>query len=362
MISKLARIVTDYSVEIKEGDLVMLQSSYLAAPLVEKIAENVIKKGANIDYQIQIENLEEILYRYGGDEQLEYISPIRKTAIEEVDILIGIWADMNPKNLNSVDSEKLSTRAAAQKEISQIFVERERKGELQWTLAPYPTQAMAQEAGISFLEYKDFVYGACLLDKEDPVEEWKKISKKQQKVVDYLDEKDEIHYVGEDTDLTVSTEGRTWVNADGEKNMPDGEVFTGPIEDSANGTIRFTYPGIYMGKEIEDIWLKFEEGEVVDATAGKGQDLLEKVLDIEGARRIGEIAIGTNYGIQQFTKNMLFDEKMGGTMHLALGRSIPETGGENESSIHWDILKDMKNGGKIYADGELFYEDGKFLI
>ncbi|MEA1994404.1 MAG: aminopeptidase [Euryarchaeota archaeon] len=362
MLSKLAEVVTDYSVEIEEGDLVVIQSSYLAEPLLEKVVENVVKKGANFEYKVQLANMDEILFTHAKKEQLEYVSPITKTTVEEADVMISLWADINPKRLNSIESQKLSTRAAARAEITKIFMEREAKGELQWTLAPYPTQAMAQEAGISFLEYRNFVYGACLLDKENPIEEWRKVSKKQEKIVDHLNGKEEIRYVGEDTDLTLSAKGREWINCDGEKNMPDGEVFTGPVEDSANGTIRFTYPGIYMGKEIKDIRLRFEDGKVVNAEAAKGQELLEKLLEIDGVERIGEIAIGTNYGIQRFTKNMLFDEKMGGTMHLALGRSIPESGGKNQSSIHWDLLKDMKKGGKIYADGELFYENGKFLI
>lgn len=361
MLSKLANIITGYSVEIKEGDLVMVQSSILSAPLIEKIYENLIMKGANVEIKLEPENISDIYFKYASEKQLKYVSPVRKYSIEKIDIFISIWADYNTKNMNNVDPGRMATRVAANAELNKIFMEREAKGELQWTLAPYPTQAMAQEAGMSLIEYRDFVYGTLFLDKDNPIEEWKKLSVKQEKVADYLNKKSELRFVGEDTDLTLSTEGRKWINCDGKKNLPDGEVFTGPIEDSANGKIRFTYPGIYMGKEIEDIKLTFKDGKVIDAKAAKGEDLLKKLLEIDGAKRIGEIAIGTNYGVQRFTKNMLFDEKMGGTMHLALGRAIPESGGKNFSSIHWDILKDMKNG-KIYADGEVFYENGKFLI
>jgi len=361
MLSKLANIITGYSVEIKEGDLVMVQSSILSSPLIEKIYENLIMKGANVEIKLEPENISDIYFKYASEKQLKYVSPVRKYSIEKIDIFISIWADYNTKNMNNVDPGRMATRVAANAELNKIFMEREAKGELQWTLAPYPTQAMAQEAGMSLIEYRDFVYGTLFLDKDNPIEEWKKLSVKQEKVADYLNKKSELRFVGEDTDLTLSTEGRKWINCDGKKNLPDGEVFTGPIEDSANGKIRFTYPGIYMGKEIEDIKLTFKDGEVIDAKAAKGEDLLKKLLEIDGAKRIGEIAIGTNYGVQRFTKNMLFDEKMGGTMHLALGRAIPESGGKNFSSIHWDILKDMKNG-KIYADGEVFYENGKFLI
>jgi len=361
MLSKLADIITGYSVEIKEGDLVMVQSSILSAPLIEKIYENLIVKGANVEIKLEPENISDIYFKYASEKQLKYVSPVRKYSIEKIDIFISIWADYNTKNMNNVDPGRMATRVAANAELNKIFMEREAKGELQWTLAPYPTQAMAQEAGMSFIDYRDFVYGTLFLDKDNPIEEWKKLSVKQEKIADYLNKKSELRFVGEDTDLTLSTKGRKWINCDGKKNLPDGEVFTGPIEDSANGKIRFTYPGIYMGREIEDIKLTFKDGEVIDAKAAKGGDLLKKLLEIDGAKRIGEIAIGTNYGVQRFTKNMLFDEKMGGTMHLALGRAIPESGGKNFSSIHWDILKDMKNG-KIYADGEVFYENGKFLI
>jgi aminopeptidase len=200
-----------------------------------------------------------------------------------------------------------------------------------------------------------------LVDKKDPISEWKKIRKEQEKVCNFLNKTNKIHIVGPDTDLTFSVKDRKWLNCSGDKNMPDGEVFTGPIENSANGKIRFTFPGIYMGREVEDITLTFKNGKVVKASAAKGEELLKEILKIKGADRIGEAAIGTNYGITRFTKNMLFDEKMGGTIHIALGKSYAESGGKNSSPIHWDILKDMKRGGEIYADKELFHKNGKFL-
>lgn len=362
MISRLASLITDYSIEVEEGDLVLVQGSILSSPLIEKIYEKLILKGANIEVRLQPENLSDIYFKYASEKQLKYLSPIDRCAIEKVDIMINIWADYNTKNMMNVDPKRMATRVTANTELNRMFMEREAKGEVQWVLAPYPTHAMAQEAGMPLIEYRDFVYGALHLDStKDPIAEWKNISKEQQRIVDYLNKKSELRFVGKDTDLAFSVDGRKWINCDGKHNLPDGEVFTGPIENSANGKIRFTYPGIYMGKEIEDITLTFRDGEVTDAKAAKGEDLLKNLLKIEGATRVGEIAIGTNYGIQRFTKNMLFDEKIGGTMHLALGRSIPESGGKNFSSIHWDILKDMKDG-RIYADNELFYEDGRFLI
>ncbi|MDH5754859.1 MAG: aminopeptidase, partial [Candidatus Bathyarchaeota archaeon] len=227
---------------------------------------------------------------------------------------------------------------------------------------PYPINAQAQEASMSLAEYEDFVYISCLVDKEDSISEWKKIHKQQEKICEFLNQVSEIRIVGEDTDLTFNVKGRKWINCSGKENMPDGEVFTGPIENSANGAIRFTFPGIVAGREVEDITITFRDGKVVKASAAKGDELLQQLLKIDGADRIGEAAIGTNYGITRFTKNMLFDEKMGGTIHIALGASIPESGGLNKSAIHWDILKDMKKDGEIYADRKLFYKNGKFLI
>ncbi len=279
-----------------------------------------------------------------------------------MDVQIYVWCELNPKRLTNINPSKITVHQTSKKEYYEIFRKRYAEGKLKWVGLPYPVNAEAQEATMSLAEWEDFVYSSCLVDNENPIAEWKKIHKQQEKICNFLNQVDEIHIIGEDTDLTFGIKGRTWENCDGKINMPDGEVFTTPLENSANGTIRFTFPGIYSGREIEDITLAFKDGKVVKASATKGNDLLQKTLKIEGADRIGEAAIGTNYDITKFTKNILFDEKMGGTIHIALGDSYPETGGQNKSPIHWDILKDMKKDGEIYADGKLFYKDGKFLI
>jgi aminopeptidase len=277
-------------------------------------------------------------------------------------VRIAIFCEPNPKRLTNVDPAKIRTHRAATSEIQQIIHKREAEGKYRWTGLPYPAEAEAQEAAMALPEYEDFVYGSCLVDRNDPVAEWKKVRERQDKICRFLNRASEIHMLGEDTDLSFSVRGRKWVNCSGEKNMPDGEVFSAPVEDSVNGVIRFTFPGIYSSREIEDIELTFKAGKVVKAWAAKGGDLLEQLLKIEGADRLGEVAIGTNYGITRFTKNMLFDEKMGGTIHMALGfNSAPETGGKNMSAVHWDILKDLKKDGEIYADKKLFYKNGKFL-
>ncbi|MHA1460840.1 MAG: aminopeptidase, partial [Promethearchaeota archaeon] len=256
-----------------------------------------------------------------------------------------------------------SKGSPGRREIMKIYMERYAKGELNWVIIPFPCHAFAQEANMDLFSYFDFVKKSLLLDKEDPVKEWKEIEKKQDKLIKILNHADKIQVLGEDTDLTLSVKGRKWVNCCGHNNLPDGEVFTSPLEDSVNGRIRFTYPGIYGGREVENICLEFKDGKVFKATADKAEELLHELIAIEGADVLGEFAIGTNYGVTDFTKNMLFDEKMGGTMHCAIGAGPQETGSTNQSAIHWDILKDMTlPGSKIIADGKVIYEEGQWKI
>jgi aminopeptidase len=362
-IERMAKTLIEYSTEVKKGDKVMIRSNTLAVPLVEEVYKEILIQGGHPELYLGTANVPDIFFRYAQNHQLEYTPPFLKYYIENVDVVITIDAEYNPKNLTNVNPEKIATVQKARKVISETFMRRDGEGTLRWCLTVYPTHAMAQEASMSLMEYEDFVYQACFVKNSDPVAQWKKLSQTQEKIVTYLKDKSLLRIEGEDTDLTASIEGRTWINSDAHRNFPSGELFTGPVEDSVEGTIRFTYPGIYMGREIEDISLTFEKGMVVKASAKKGDDFLQEMLNIdEGARKVGEIGIGTNYGITKFTKNILFDEKIGGTIHLALGFSIPVTKGKNISAIHWDILKDMKSGGRLYADGELFYEDGKFLI
>ncbi|MDF2520846.1 MAG: peptidase [Clostridia bacterium] len=236
-------------------------------------------------------------------------------------------------------------------------------GELNWCGTQYPTNSAAMDANMSLWEYEEFLFEACHLNSADPVAEWMKVHDEQERIVQILDTKKHLEFKSKDTQLTLDVEGRKWVNCDGKVNFPDGEIYTSPIENSVNGHIRFSYPAIHMGNEVEDIVLTFKDGKVVDAKAAKGEEFLKKMLaSDEGASRVGEIAIGTNYKIPKFTKNILFDEKLGGTIHLAVGASLPEAGGQNQSGLHWDMICNMKDGGEIYGDGELIYKDGKFVI
>ncbi|MDH5460820.1 MAG: aminopeptidase [Candidatus Bathyarchaeota archaeon] len=359
-IEKLTKLCVHYSVELKPKEKVIIQGSGLAFPLINEIYKECLLSDAYPLIRPTLD-VQYTFFKYAKEHQLKYVSPFHKFIIENVDASIAILCNSNPKRLTNIDPVKIRTQRASQREIMEIFMKRDAEGKLKWTGLPYPINAQAQEAAMSLAEYEDFVYSSCLVDKEDPSAEWKKISQQQEKICEFLNQVSEIRIVGEDTDLTLNVKGRKWINSDGKRNMPSGEVFTGPVEDSANGTIRFTFPGIYSGREVEDIKLTFKDGKVVKASAAKGKELLQQILKIDGANRIGEAAIGTNYGITKFTKNMLFDEKMGGTIHIALGNSYPESGGLNKSAIHWDILKDMKKDGEIYADDKLFYKDGKFL-
>ena len=361
-VEKLAKLCVHYSVDVKPKEKVVIQGSELAFPLINEIYRECLLSDA-YPYIIAELDVAYTFYKHAKEHQLKFYPPFEKFMDENMDVQIRIECQPNPKRLTNIDPSKIQLRRASGRESSEILTKRGSEGKFRSIILPFPINAQAQEAAMSLEEYEDFVYKSCLVNKEDPVTEWKKIHEQQEKVCHFLDQIDEMHILGEDTDLTFSVKGRKWINCSGKGNMPDGEVFTSPIEDSANGSVRFTLPGIFSEREVEDIKLIFRDGKVVDASATKGNEFLQRILGIDGADRIGEAAIGTNYGITKFTKNMLFDEKIGGTVHIALGLNpAPETGGVNKSAIHWDILKDMKKDGEIYADGKLFYKNGKFVI
>lgn len=362
---KLAILATDYCAPVSEGKKIGIVGNVVVTPLIQQLYKHILLKGGYPTLFLRpkdIDGLEELLFTYGTEKQITFVSPFTRFFYSEIDTVIQVVAETNTKRLSNIPPKRLKQNAASQREIIDIRAKRLLKpGGL--TLIPYPTEALAQEAEMSLFEYQDFVAKACFLHKKDPVKEWKELSKMQESIVKRLNKAKKMRFVGEDTDLKLSVQSRKWLNCDGHVNMPDGEVFTTPIENSAEGQIRFTYPGIEMGREIENITLTFKNGKVTKAEAEKGKDFLREIVKTdEGAKRIGEIAVGTNTGIDRFTKNMLFDEKMGHCIHLALGFApIPqETGGKNQSSIHWDLLKDMKTG-EIYADNELIYQKGKFI-
>jgi aminopeptidase len=362
-IEKLAKLCVQYSVAVKPKDKVLIEGNDLAHPLINEIYKECLLSDADPLVLPELD-VEYTFYKYAKKHQLrqDFARSIYKFIFKKIDVDIYVFCNPNPKRLTGVDPARIATKQASWKDWWELWEKRQASGELKWIVLPYPISADAQEASMALQEYEDFVYRSCLVDREDPVKEWKEIHASQERICKYLNNADKIEVTGEDTDISFSVKGRKWWNCGGKVNMPDGEVATGPVENSANGTVRFSYPGIYSGKEVEDITLTFKDGKVTKAKAAKGNALLQEILKIKGADRIGETAIGTNYGITRFTKKMLFDEKMGGTIHIALGASYPQTGGLNKSAVHWDLLKDMKKDGEICADGKLIYKKGKFLL
>jgi aminopeptidase len=360
---KWAKALVGFSVEVEPGHTVVIRGDTPAEPLMRAVYREVLARGGYPTMTPTFPGLLVDLMMGASDEQLAYISPIERFYREEADVSVLILADTNTRAMSGVDPQKQVDWQKARAPLFKRFMERESAGEVQWTLTLYPTDAYAQEAEMSTDDYADFVYKACKLDADDPIAAWKEQAAEQQRLVDWLSAKREIHLLGPDTDLKVAVDGRKWINADGRKNFPDGEVFTGPVENGTNGHIRFNLPAITAGREVDGIRLRFESGKVVDASATKGEDYLIKQLDVdEGARFLGEFAFGTNFGVTKFTREILFDEKIGGTVHMAIGAGYPETGSKNESAVHWDMISDFRQGGTVTADGEPFLVDGKFVV
>jgi aminopeptidase len=361
-VTKLAKLMVHYSLELKSGQQFVIQSHPLAEEMTLAVYEEAIKAGAFVTLMNNTPGAQEVFFKYASDAQLEYVSPITKMVVETFDSQLRIWSEHNTHSLSGIDPARMARAARAGAPLSKIHMERSAKKELRWCLTVYPTHAMAQEADMSLADYREFVYGAGMLNEDDPVAYWKKVGQEQQKTVDWLKGHDQVVLKGSNVDLKMSIKERTFISCDGKVNFPDGEIFTGPVEDSLEGWVRYKYPALYQGQEVTDIQLWFEKGRVVKETASKNQELLTAQLNTDaGARSLGEFGIGTNYGITRFTKNMLFDEKMGGTIHLAVGAGYPESGSKNESGIHWDMLCDM-NDAEIHVDGELFYKNGKPVI
>lgn len=361
-LNKLAKLLVNYSTGVKKGDFVFVMCDEVATPWAAEVMSEAVKAGGHVEYMLDSDDIGHAKLKYATEEQLREESQSMKFMMEKADVFLTAWASRNTKTAARISAEKIKLSVQGQAGWRKLYSERMGSGLLRWCGTQFPTHADAQEAAMSLEEYEDFVYTAGHLDLDDPVAEWVRISAEQEKWVKYLDTKNTLHIISEGTDITVGFKGRKWINCDGRLNFPDGEIFTCPVDDATNGYVTFSFPGIYAGRDVEGIRLEVENGKVVKATAAKGEELLHELLGTdEGASRFGEVAIGTNYNIREFTRNMLFDEKIGGTVHMALGDSMPEAGGKNQSTIHWDMLCDMRSGGKIFADGELFYENGHFL-
>ena len=362
-IKKLADLLVNYSVKIQPGEWVMIQGNLIAEPLISEVYRAVLEAGGNPFVQMGSNALDKNRYQYSSDEQLKWVSPLEKMVINEIDAMINLVATTNTRTLTSIDPSKQQMFQLAHRELMETYMRRAAEGTLKWVVTQYPCPAYAQEADMSLDEYADFVFSTTFIDQDDPIIAWNKLHDEQQVVVDWLKGKKEVTVKSPNADITLSIEGRTFINSDGQKNMPSGEVFTSPVEDSANGWVNFTYPAIRGGREVEGVRLEFKDGKVVKASAEKNEAYLISQLDSdEGSRYLGEFAIGTNYGIKKFTKSILFDEKIGGSFHMAVGAGFPETGSKNKSSIRWDFICDVREDSEIRVDGELLYKDGQFQI
>jgi aminopeptidase len=362
-VERLAGVLVEYSTQVRKDDLVMIDADMPAVPLVRAVYRRVLESGGHPHLRTEpLEGQVEALLKHGSDRQLDWVNPARLDDVEHADVRIAIEAQSNTRSLTGVDPARQARQARARDALRRRYFERAAAGELRSVVTLYPTHAAAQDADMSLEQYEEFVYRAGLLDTDDPVAAWTRIGESLERCAAFLGGKRELRVVGEDTYLTIGVEGRTWIPCDGRENFPDGEVFTAPLESRVDGRIRFSYPASFAGRRVSGIELEFEAGEVVRGHAVQGEEFLREMLAVDdGARRAGEFSFGTNEAVQEFTGHTLFDEKIGGTVHLALGAAYPESGGTNRSALHWDLVCDLRSGSEVYADGELVYRDGRFL-
>ncbi len=360
-VEQLAKILVDHSAQIKPGDRVAIEATTAAEPLVRALYAVILERGGLPYLLLELTDQDEILFAVAKDEQLDATPPIRKLVYEQFESRIRIHSATNPRGLSGVDPARQRRRAKSLAPILEAQMRRGADRSFKWVSTLFPTGGFAAEAGMSLPDYEDFVYRACHADAADPVALWKKVEAEQSSIVDRINGHNQVHLRGPNVDLSLSVKGRKFINCSGVNNMPDGEIFTGPVEDSANGWVRFSYPAIFNGVMVEGVELTFTNGRVTKAKADKNQPFLLEMLESDpGARYLGEFAIGTNYEIDHFSRNILFDEKLGGTFHMALGSGYPETGSKNKSMIHWDMICGMKEDSEIALDGEVVYKNGKF--
>jgi aminopeptidase len=355
---KYAKLLTYACLKVEPGDNVSVNAETTVAAMVRAAAREILRAGGVPYLRLHYPEWTQDLLELAPDSYFDSEPELELHEIRNMQAWLRIGGTVNSRMLQSADKERMSRLQKRGRPVQNVRIR-----ETRWCGTLFPTQAGAQDAGMSLDEYERFVYDAMFLYDDDPVAKWVELEAYQAKIIERLSQADEVRIVAEGTDLRVSVKGRHWVNSAAGHNMPSGEVFTGPVEDSANGVITYGVPSAVRGVEVENIRLVFEGGKVVEAKAEKGDDLLQSQLSAdEGARYLGELGIGTNYNIQRPTKSILFDEKIGGTVHLALGQAYKETGGQNESAIHWDMICDLRQGGAIYLDGKLFQEDGRFKL
>jgi aminopeptidase len=359
----LAKILVNYSTRVRKGDVCVIQGTTAAEPLVQAVYEEVLRAGGLPVLQMTTDGAQPAFFEIASNDQLDWVPPPARWAAEEADVRIAIMSDVNTRALSRVDPKKQARSQKARQGLMEAVMKRSAAGEHRWSLTLFPTHSYASEAGMSLADYEDFYYAACLATDGDPVTAWQRQSDQVNQLAEWIQGREEVRIQAAGTDLTLNVAGRNWIPCTGEHNMPDGEFFTGPVEDSANGEIAFSFPASYGGRTVSGVRFRFEDGKVVDASAEQGEDFLIEMLDTDnGARRLGEIGIGTNFGISTGTQEILLDEKIGGTVHLAVGMSYPESGGTNQSAVHWDMVCDLRQGGSITVDGTELQRDGQFLV
>lgn len=361
-IEKLADILVNYSTAVQPKQLVWIKAQVAGMPLVKAVLKKVVQAGGYPVVQLDSDELQEIFLREGNEDQLARPNYFEDHLFPRADAMIAIRAPENTRTNSRIDPAKQALAQKARHPGVQTYMQRAADGVFNWVVTQFPCQSFAQDSEMSLSDYEDFVYGATFADQDDPVAAWRTVDAEQARLVEFLAGKKHMTVKGSDIDMTLSIEGRPFINCSGKNNMPDGEIFTAPVEDSVNGWVRFTYPAVREGKEVHGVELKFEGGRVTTASAKKNEEYLFTMLDSDaGARTLGEFAIGTNYRIQQFSKQILFDEKIGGTLHMALGAGYPDSGSKNHSGLHWDMICDMHDS-EIHVDGDLLYRNGQFVV
>jgi aminopeptidase len=359
----LASILIDHSLELKKGDVFIITGSPIAMPLISSVYLKALNRGAHVHVRLGSEVLSELFYKYANNEQLDFVSPLDLFEMEKVDARLSIISTENTRYMSNIDPIHQQRRSRSQKPIHDLFLERAAQKTLRWCVTLFPTNASAQDAEMSLSDYENFVLSAAHIEEQDPVGYWKKMGEDLKRIKTILETKKTFRILTEDTDISICTQHRKWIPCYGKENFPDGEIFTGPVETRTEGKIHFSFPLVYGGRRVDNVTLWFESGKVVKAQATSGKEFLDAMLEMDdGANILGEFAFGTNQGIKKYTKNILFDEKIGGTIHLAIGSGYPETGSTNESSLHWDMVCDMRTKSQVFADDELIYKNGSFLL
>lgn len=366
-LAKLARVLVRYSVGVRRDDKVVIKGYAVTEPLLAALCREVLLAGGHPLVQMQSELCRDVFFEHAAAHQLAFLSPLERFAVKDMDVFIGIWGDGNSRALSRVDPARQAAASQARKPYMTEFMKRtglppDHKRHLRWVGTAYPTAAQAQDAEMSLSQYAEFVFRAGKLHLPDPAAAWRKAGVAQRRLADHLAKCRELHITTpRGTDIRFGIAGRRWISCDGHENFPDGEVFTAPLENATEGTVVYDVPSVFGGRELQNIRLTFKAGRVVDASADKNGAYLHEMLDQDrGARALGEVALGTNYEIRQPVRDTLFDEKIGGTFHAAVGASIPEAGGRNVSALHWDMVCDLRRGGRVWADGKLISKDGRF--